>query len=331
MPQVAVWLALPCAAAALSAGLIVILMPLLRRYALARPNARSSHAVPTPQGAGIAVIAATLAVAIGYLGLFGMLPSSRLMPLTAATVGLALIGFVDDVAPMPPWPRLAVQGWAAVALLEALPAEARALPLLPYAVEYAICIVGLVWFVNLTNFMDGIDGMTVAGIVPPLAGVALLSGQAPLELTAALALIGALAGFAPFNRHVASVFLGDVGSLAIGGIAGWLLLGIACNGHLAAALILPLYYLADTGVTLFRRWRRGERLSQAHREHCYQRALAQGLTVRQVVARVWTLDAALLVLAIVAGRSSAVWLQVACLLAAGVLTAVMLGRFEAGR
>ena len=84
------------AAAIASAGLIVLLRPLLRRYALARPNARSSHKLPTPQGAGIAVIAATLLVAVASIRVEN-LPFT----LAAATLSIALIGLVDDIKPIP--------------------------------------------------------------------------------------------------------------------------------------------------------------------------------------------------------------------------------------
>lgn len=324
MSYVAVLLGLVIGAAASSAGLIVVLRPLLMRYALARPNGRSSHTTPTPQGAGIAVVATALAgtvVASVIIGGGGSGP--HLLPFVLAILALALIGFFDDIAPLQPGLRLIVQAMAAIGLMLALPDGARALPLLPDWVELVIAATGLVWFVNLTNFMDGIDGMTVAGIIPPLAGIALLSGH-PLEIVTALALIGALIGFAPFNRHVAKVFLGDVGSLAIGGIAGWLLLSLACSGYLVAALILPLYYLADTGVTLFRRWRRGAKLSQAHREHCYQLAAARGFSVPQVIWRVWILNGALLALAVIAGTTAQSWVQALCLLLAGLVVAAML-------
>jgi UDP-N-acetylmuramyl pentapeptide phosphotransferase/UDP-N-acetylglucosamine-1-phosphate transferase len=325
MVQAAAWLGLLIGTAACSASLIVLLRPLLVRYALARPNARSSHNTPTPQGAGVAVVTAALAgtlAAAWVLGGSALAP--HLLPLVLAIVALALVGLVDDIAPLPPRLRIVVQTLAGGGLMLALPEGARALPLLPYWLELALEVTGLVWFVNLTNFMDGIDGMTVAGIVPPLAGIALLSRQAPLEFATALALIGALIGFAPFNRHLAKVFLGDVGSLAIGGITGWLLLGLACNGRLVAALILPLYYLADTGVTLFRRWRRGGKLSQSHREHCYQLASARGFSVPQVILRVWILNGALLALAVVAGATAQAWVQAVCLLLAGLLVAAML-------
>jgi UDP-N-acetylmuramyl pentapeptide phosphotransferase/UDP-N-acetylglucosamine-1-phosphate transferase len=105
---------------------------------------------------------------------------------------------------------------------------------LPWSIERALLLLGGVWFVNLVNFMDGIDWMTVAEVVPVTAGVALLGaiGAAPpLAMLVALALLGAIIGFAPFNRPVARLFLGDVGSLPIGLLLGWLMLLLAGRGH----------------------------------------------------------------------------------------------------
>ena len=109
---------------------------------------------------------------------------------------------------------------------------------------------------NLVNFMDGLDWMTVAEIVPITGAVVLLGwlGEFPAStILVAAALFGAMLGFAPFNRPVAKIFLGDVGSLPIGLLVGWCLLQLAWHQQFAAALLLPLYYLADATVTLLRR------------------------------------------------------------------------------
>ena len=105
-------------------------------------------------------------------------------------------------------------------------------------------------------------------------------GEVPASTTiVAAALCGAMLGFAPFNRPVAKIFLGDVGSLPIGLLLGWCLLQLAWHRHLAAALLLPLYYLTDATVTLFRRMCRREPFWAAHRSHFYQRATDNGFTV----------------------------------------------------
>ena len=327
--------ALLAASAMLTMGFIQLLRPLLIQYALARPNARSSHTVPTPQGAGLAVIGAVLICVVAMWSLAaprGGLAWPHIVSFVLAILGLAAIGFIDDVTPLPPKIRLAVQAACCLGLMLALPDGARALPFMPYPLEALISLIGLVWFVNLTNFMDGIDGMTVAGVVPVVVGIALFAASsgptASMELVVALTLIGALLGFAPFNAHVARVFLGDVGSLAIGGIVAFLLLCLAGRGLLIPALILPLYYLADTTVTLVLRWSRGAAIGEAHREHFYQRAAGRGLGVPRVTAMVLALNGALLLMALLAAATALLWVQLACLAIAVMLTAAMLRYFR---
>ena len=128
--------------------------------------------------------------------------------------------------------------------------------------------------------MDGLDWMTVSEVVPLSAGLALFGsmGALPNDATfVALAICGAMIGFAPFNRPVARLFLGDAGSLPIGLILAWLLILLAGSGHYLAALLLPLYYVADATITLLRRLADGERILDAHRSHFYQRAVDNGL------------------------------------------------------
>jgi UDP-N-acetylmuramyl pentapeptide phosphotransferase/UDP-N-acetylglucosamine-1-phosphate transferase len=145
--------------------------------------------------------------------------------------------------------------------------------------------------------------MTAAEVVPMTLGLCLLGAAGalpPVGVVFALALLGAMLGFAPFNRPVAKLFLGDVGSLPIGLLLGWLLVLVAGRGHLAAALLLPLYYLADATITLARRLIRREKVWQAHRTHFYQQAIDRGLTVQDVVARVFAANMALVALALAA-------------------------------
>lgn len=339
MPSASILLAdvvlLLVAAAACSVAVDAI-FPLLQRYALARPNARSSHRTPTAQGGGFAVVGAALLAA--WIGVAVSVPLAggsvwQLALVSIAMVLLAALGAVDDVRPLPVAPRLGLQFAAAAIVLMALPPEGRALPILPYAVEMAIVLVGLVWFVNLTNFMDGIDGITVAEFVPVLGALAVLTHMGSLPPVAgilALALAGALIGFAPYNRHVARLFLGDVGSLAIGAAAGWILVILAGRDNLAAALLLPMYYLADATVTLVRRWLRGEKLSEAHRQHAYQRATERGFTVPDVTRAILRLNVALAALAISTVALDSRVADIAALAAGGLATALTIRRLERG-
>jgi UDP-N-acetylmuramyl pentapeptide phosphotransferase/UDP-N-acetylglucosamine-1-phosphate transferase len=208
-----------------------------------------------------------------------------------------------------------------------VPAELRAIPIVPIAIERAAEIVAGLWFVNLVNFMDGIDWMTVAETVPCTVSIfifALLGAVPPPAGSVALALCGAMLGFAPFNRPVAKLFLGDVGSLPIGLLLFWLLLQLAGSGHLAAAILLPLYYVADTTITLLRRIVRGERITEAHRTHFYQLAVVRKFSVMTVVQSVFAVNIALAVLAALSIRVSSLAFDLAALVVGGMLVAALL-------
>jgi UDP-N-acetylmuramyl pentapeptide phosphotransferase/UDP-N-acetylglucosamine-1-phosphate transferase len=324
-------------AAAFASGLVLAMMPLLRRYALARPNARSSHAQPTPQGAGLAVVLATvLATGIGLLiASAGEDVAREAAMVLAAAVILAATGAIDDLRPLGPLAKLVPQVVAvALVVVFASPGEARLFPTLPLALDRALAILAGVWFVNLVNFMDGIDWITVAGCGVPLAALAILGAvtfqQGVTAPLLAAALCGALIGFSPFNKPVARVFLGDVGSLPIGLILGYGLYRLALAGHLAAALILPLYYLWDSGSTLLRRMSRGETFWEAHRSHIYQRATNAGWSVAAVVRQIFVLDLMLGALAFVSVWQDSLAVSAVMLVMAMVLVAVSVARLTAG-
>jgi UDP-N-acetylmuramyl pentapeptide phosphotransferase/UDP-N-acetylglucosamine-1-phosphate transferase len=289
-------------AALFSACTIWAIRPLLARYALARLNPRSSHRVPTPQGAGIAVIGATLVIAGVVIACSGSVDLRIAMAVFVATLFIAAVGFADDIKPIPVIPRLTLQALAVGAVLFATPGDLRIIPACPLWIERGLLLLAGLWFVNLVNFMDGLDWMTVAEVVPITAALVLLGSLGELSPSAtivAASLGGAMIGFAPFNRPVAKVFLGDVGSLPIGLLLGWCLLELIQRQHLAAALLLPLYYLADATVTLLRRAAKREPVWSAHRSHFYQRATDNGFTVLRVVSEVFVLNIGLAALAIV--------------------------------
>jgi UDP-N-acetylmuramyl pentapeptide phosphotransferase/UDP-N-acetylglucosamine-1-phosphate transferase len=191
--------------------LLLSLKPVLRRYALAKPNARSSHKSPTPQGGGIAVIAATIATVGAAVVLHPTLFNDlwRLAVVLVATIAITAVGIADDIRPIGALPRLLLQAAAVAAVLTSLPGDLRVFAILPWWIERALMFGALLWFVNLVNFMDGIDWMTVAEIVPVTGSLALfgISGALPPEATLiSVGLCGALIGFAPLNRPIARLF-----------------------------------------------------------------------------------------------------------------------------
>jgi UDP-N-acetylmuramyl pentapeptide phosphotransferase/UDP-N-acetylglucosamine-1-phosphate transferase len=201
-------------------------------------------------------------------------------------------------------------------------------------VEQALLVLGGVWFVNLVNFMDGLDWITVAEMVPITAFLTLCGALGILSPVAALvaaALCGALLGFAPFNKPVAKLFLGDVGSLPIGLLVGWMLLQLAGTGALAAAILLPLYYLMDATITLLKRLARRERVWEAHRSHFYQQATDNGFSALRVSAHVFGLNLVLIGLAAITLAWPSALVQIACLVAGAACTGLLLRRFATPR
>ena len=146
-------------------------------------------------------------------------------------------------------------------------------------------------------------------------------------MTACVAMIG----FAYFNRPVAKLFLGDVGSLPIGLLLGWLLVQLACHGAVAAAILLPLYYLADATITLIRRLIAGEKVWQAHRSHFYQRATDRGFSVSQVVAYVFAVNLGLAALALFTLAAPGLLNDVAALVCGAALVGWLLFAFARGK
>jgi UDP-N-acetylmuramyl pentapeptide phosphotransferase/UDP-N-acetylglucosamine-1-phosphate transferase len=273
---------------------------LARRAILDHPTARSSHDRATPRGGGLGLLAG---LAVGWLGAFVLLPGAAPGPTAAVLAGvvaLAALSFVDDVRGLPAALRLAVQALAVGGALAALPADALVFQgLVPRGADRLATGLAWLWFVNLFNFMDGIDGISgveAASIGGGAALVAWLGGSVAaigFGVTAAAAALG----FLKWNWQPARVFLGDVGSVPLGYALGWLMIGAALDGAWAAAVILPGYYWADATLTLLRRLGRGEPVWRAHREHFYQRAVQGGMRHADVARQVMSCNLVLIALA----------------------------------
>jgi len=299
---------LTLATAAASAILVgLVRRELLRHDILDRPNERSSHQIPTPRGGGIGLMAALLPA---WLIAAFLLPGAQAGPegwvLPLAAVGLAAVSWIDDLRSLGALPRLAAQFAAATAGILVLPGLVFQ-GLFPPWLDATLAVIGWVWFINLFNFMDGIDGISGVEAIAVAIGIAAIGGllnELPGTLTAhALAVAAATAGFLVWNWHPARIFLGDIGSVALGYLLAWLLLALAARGEWEAALILPLYYLADATITLLRRLARRERIWEAHREHFYQRAVQNGRSHARVSAAVAITNLALLILALAAAAT----------------------------
>jgi len=302
---------------------------LRRRAVLDQPNERSSHVSPTPRGGGLGVVPAIVLVWL-VAGLHGGF-SEGTGPLILGLALLFVVSFRDDVKSLAALPRLAVQivaaGLALPWLLQAGPVFQG---LLPIWLDLALALLMLVGFVNFFNFMDGIDGISgveagsiglggaLVFLVAGTTGLAAVSGTQAMAL--GFALFGGALGFLAWNWHPAKLFLGDVGSVPLGYLTGLLCLTLAGAGLWVPALLLPAYYLADAGLTLCGRILRGEKITQAHRSHFYQRALLGGAGHAKVAVAVANCQAVLIVAslaslrhpwpALLAGLLAVIWLLV---------------------
>ena len=242
-----------------------VTIPLLRRAAVDVPNTRSSHSVPTPRGGGAPI-------AVGLVGAAVLIHGTDAVTFAIAVAAFAAIGFADDLATLPVSRRLLMQGLASLAIAVMLTGRAG----LPSAMATAAAVVIAVWligFVNAFNFMDGVNGISAAHALIGGAVYAALGWWRPdafLAAAGAAVAAGALA-FLPWNAVRARVFLGDAGSYGLGVALAVLAAYSVIRGIAPEAALAPLaLYLADTGWTLQRRIRAGERFFEAHRTHTYQ-------------------------------------------------------------
>lgn len=299
------------------------------------PNERSSHAVPTPTGGGLAIVV-TATVALGILAALGMIPLRLFLALGPGGAAVAAVGFIDDRKSLSARIRLFVHfiaaAWAVVCIgpVDFLHIGGGNAPALEW-LGYAICTVGIVWFLNMFNFMDGIDAIAASESVFLCAGAAILAlySMGMSSIAASALVIGATsAGFLIWNWPPAKTFMGDVGSGYLGFV--FAVMGLASGAHsgsaLCSALILAGVFVVDSTFTLVRRFARGERVTEAHRTHAFQ-LLAQRMGHRNVtlcvglVNLVWLLPWAL---------ASVLWPQDTTWIMIMALGPVSLGAFAIG-
>lgn len=296
---------------------------LKRRAILDRPNERSSHTVPTPRGGGIAVIGTIVPAWILIALLKDQARAIDFIVPTMAAV-LALLSWRDDRSGLPVSIRLAAQVAVVVTTVAWIPDLTSSFdPFLQGWPGTVVIALAWIWFMNLYNFMDGIDGITGVETTSIGLGVVIVGSASLLDWSYAAMGITAVAaafGFLRWNRHPAQIFLGDVGSVPLGYLLGFLLLLLAMQRQWAAALILPSYYLADATFTLLRRAVMAEPVWKAHRTHFYQRAVAFGLSHGEVAQRIAFANIALIVAALVTVLG---WTITGLVLAAGIVLVLL--------
>ncbi len=286
-------------------------LQILRKLAiLDQPNERSSHTTPIPRGGGVVIIALVI---IGWLLVWifekNYAPADRLWLLLIAGTILALVSFLDDIFNnLHAFVRLFLQVIAVTAGIISLP-QGHGIFHAVLPAEFDLALSGIIWlwFINLFNFMDGIDGIASSQTITAALGIfgtfLLMPGIIYVD-TYALIVAAAAIGFLPWNWQPARVFLGDTGSIPLGYFIGWLLILLSSNGMWQPAIILVMYFIADSSFTLLRRLSRGERIWHAHKQHYYQYAVQMGRSHRHVVFVITAVNALLVCLAFIAVQSS---------------------------
>ncbi len=260
-------------------------------------NKRSSHKEPTPRGGGIIIVLMTLLAGTVYAG-YLMKSADGAVPwfLIALLGGGALIAFVglmDDKHGLSAKVRLLSQVVAVAPVVYFLP---HIMTFMPVWADKAIFFFLWIWFINLYNFMDGIDGLAGAQAVFLGAAMSLFS---PFFKPIALVLAGSAMGFLRVNVSVkrpAKIFMGDVGSTFLGYMFAGLIFYSATWDTLLAFLALTLVFSGDATFTLIKRLMQGKKPWHAHKEHFYQRAVHNvGMSHTDVVVKATFVNTALLV------------------------------------
>ena len=241
------------------------------------PNERSSHTVPTPRGGGLAIII------VFYVGLLYFHDSieSKLFYALLCSLPIALVSLLDDVYTLSSKIRFFVQSASTVMALYFL-GGVISIDLILFELHgwwlNIIAFFTMVWLTNLYNFLDGIDGYAGSEAVMVGLGLFLFFNNA-----LGLVIVAACLGFLLFNWHQASIFMGDVGSATLGFIFAVFVFYDTAHGNIYTWLILLSLFWFDATLTLIRRYRNGEPVTQAHKKHAYQRLVQSNWSHDKVV------------------------------------------------
>jgi Fuc2NAc and GlcNAc transferase len=249
----------------------------LKNQIFSIPNERSLHAVPTPFGGGLA-ITITWYIGITLFYFDNLIERELYFALLSGSI-IAVISLVDDFINIKPIIRLIIHFITAIIAFSFLnglrPLIIPGFELNYNILIYPFVIVGIVWFINLFNFMDGVDGFAASEAITLCLVIYFLSGN-----MINLLLISCISGFLFWNWPKAKIFMGDIGSTQLGFIL--IILGIYFHNSFQFSILnwimLSSPFWFDATLTLFRRWRNGEKLSQAHRKHVYQRIVQYGFS-----------------------------------------------------
>jgi UDP-N-acetylmuramyl pentapeptide phosphotransferase/UDP-N-acetylglucosamine-1-phosphate transferase len=263
-------------------GTLIVRNIAIKKQIIDIPNLRSSHTQPVPRGGGLAIAFAW------YLGIVILFISKQiptyLFEALLWGIPITIMGFIDDLLSVTPKLRISVQvlcSSLAVYCLGGVGVVDLGFAILYDSLVFSIiAVIGIIWFTNLFNFLDGIDGYISAEIIFICLAVFFL-----LKLILPLYLAAATAGFILLNWQPAKIFMGDVGSTLLGFTIGVFVVYYhnTTESSVIVWIILTSLFWFDATITLFRRMRNHEKLSEAHRKHGYQRIVQSGFSHQKTV------------------------------------------------
>ncbi|MFC0875931.1 glycosyltransferase family 4 protein [Saccharicrinis sp. FJH2] len=276
----------------------------IKRQLLDIPNHRSSHSVPIPRGGGLA-IAIVWYVSLAIFFILGKIEARLFWALLTGMI-LSIVSFVDDLKSLSPKIRMGTQIITAILALLALGGsrivDLGFVQLDNIYVFTLLSIPFIVWFINLFNFLDGIDGYLGMEGVFIFIALWFFTGN-----TVLLIFVAAILGFLILNWPMpqAKIFCGDVGSTLIGFNVAVFAIYLQSTSQLSIVipLILSSLFWFDATLTLFRRWRNGEKLSEAHRKHAYQRIVQYGFSHRKTSYYALMINSIIFILAFIAASN----------------------------
>jgi Fuc2NAc and GlcNAc transferase len=241
------------------------------------PNNRSSHTIPTPRGGGLAII---ISFYIGVIFLSNIIDTNLLLALFSS-IPIVIVGIIDDMVTLSSKIRIVVQGFSAILGLYFL-GGVHSIDFIFFEINGSwvniLAFISIIWIINFYNFLDGIDGY--AGSETVFIGVSIfILFNNPLGLIIAVSTLG----FLFFNWDKASIFMGDVGSTTIGFIFAILIFWDTSEGNIYIWLVLLSLFWFDATYTIIRRYINGEKITEAHNKHLFQRLVQSGWSHQRVV------------------------------------------------
>lgn len=251
------------------------------------PSSRRSHDKITPRGGGLAIVIVVMIALSGfeYITSNNLANSIKILPLLLV---IASISFLDDLKAAPILIRL-IFHLICAAFAIFLFSQVNSIHIL----IYSILVIALSGFINIYNFMDGIDGMSCVESIHLSSTMLILcflqfpAIDNPYFIASVnVIILGCSCGFLIFNWHPAKIFLGDVGSISLGFLTGLclLLLALTSTNLFVACAIASLYYITDAVLTILIRLLNKEKIWQPHLKHFFQKAVQKGKSHKQVVS-----------------------------------------------